>query len=201
MRTRRRLAIIVALAAPAWLLAGCTGSSSGSPSPTTTTTSTSSASATTGSPEDQAKTEVLALVTRYYKTVDDLFDDPSTQLNSIYAVAAAPEATIQLNAVREFRLAGYKQSGETKLVSSSVTSVNLSSDTGASPPVRPTIKVTACVDVSGVRATDRHGKSVVPKNRKRYLISQLTVVKFKQSDDKAWSVTNAPNQASNSCDA
>jgi hypothetical protein len=198
---RQRSATVAVAVALVLLVAGCTGSAPTTPGPPSTSSSASTSATTPPSPEDLAKSQVLAFLPTYFKTIDDLYVDPSTALNSIYSVSSAREATIELNAAREFRLSGYRQTGYTKLVKSDITGVDLTNKPNAKPAIRPTVRVTTCVDVTNVRATDKHGTSIVPKDRKQYLISQLQVVNFSYPSASGWSVTHAPNKSASSCGA
>jgi hypothetical protein len=184
---------------------GCSSSSDAGPwsSPTsgTPTSETSSPSPTTSSPTEEAQAAAVALVPDYLETIDDLYLDPSLHLDEIYQVAVAPEATAQATAIGKFRSQGYRQTGRSQLVNASAVSVDLSSSPAASPsPVFPTVVVTACVDVSQVGAVDATGQSIVPSDRPRYLIQQLTVVNPDYPDTSSWRVSEAPNRQAQSCD-
>ncbi|RFU20691.1 hypothetical protein D0Z06_15115 [Geodermatophilus marinus] len=184
---------------------GCSSSSDpGSSSASTSGTSssqTSSPSPTTSSPAEEAQAAAVELVPEYLRTIDDLYLDPSLPLDGIYQVAVAPEATAQATAIGKFRSQGYRQTGRSQLVTASAASVDLSNTPAASPsPVFPTIVVTACVDVSQVDAVDATGQSIVPPDRPRYLVQQLTVVNPDYPDTSSWRVSEAPNRQAESCD-
>ena len=143
----------------------------------TSTSQKPSPSPTTPSPAEEAQELAVALVPDYLETIDDLYLDPSLPLDGIHQVAVAPEATAQATAIGKFRSQGYRQTGRSQLVTASAVSVDLSNRPAASPsPVFPTVVVTACVDVSEVGAVDATGQSIVPPDRPRYLIQQLTAV-------------------------
>lgn len=184
---------------------GCSSSSdpgsSSSPTSETSTPQTSTPSPTTSSPAEEAQAAAVELVPEYLRTIDDLYLDPSLPLDGIYQVAVAPEATAQATAIGKFRSQGYRQTGRSQLVTASAASVDLSNSTAASPsPVFPTVVVTACVDVSQVDAVDATGQSIVPPDRPRYLVQQLTVVNPDYPDTSSWRVSEAPNRQAASCD-
>lgn len=184
---------------------GCSSSSDPAPSSSpisgTSTSQTPSPSPTTPSPAEEAQALAVALVPEYLRTIDDLYLDPSLPLDGIYQVAVAPEATAQATAIGKFRSQGYRQTGRSQLVTAPAVSVDLSNRPDASPsPVFPTVVVTACVDVSQVGAVDVSGQSIVPPDRPRYLIQQLTVVNPDYPDTSAWRVSEAPNRQAESCD-
>ena len=192
-------AVLLALTA-----SGCSSSSDpGSSSPTseTSTSETPSPSPATSSPAEEAQTAAVELVPEYLRTIDDLYIDPSLQLDGIYQVAVAPEATAQATAIGKFRSQGYLQTGRSQLVTASAVSIDLSNSPAASPsPVFPTVVVTACVDVSQVDAVNATGQSIVPPDRPRYLVQQLTVVNPDYPDTSSWRVSEAPNRQAESCD-
>jgi hypothetical protein len=185
--------------------AGCSSSSdpapSSSPTSGTSTSQTPSPSPTIASPAEGAQVLAVALVPDYLRTIDDLYLDPSLPLDGIYQVAVAPEATAQATAIGKFRSQGYRQTGRSQLMPASAVSVDLSNRPAASPsPVFPTVVVTACVDVSQVGAVDATGQSIVPPDRPRYLVQQLTVVNPDYPDTSSWRVSEAPNRQAQSCD-
>ena len=201
IRTVARAAtVLLALTA-----SGCSSSSdpgsSSSPTSGTSTSQTSSPSSTTPSSAEEAQALAVALVPDYLGTIDGLYLDPSLPLDGIYQVAVAPEATAQATAIGKFRSQGYRQTGRSQLVTASAASTDLSNSPAASPsPVLPTVVVTACVDVSQVGAVDATGQSIVPPDRPRYLIQQLTVVNADYPDTSSWRVSEAPNRQAQSCD-
>ncbi|WP_324276933.1 hypothetical protein [Blastococcus brunescens] len=193
-------AVLLALTA-----SGCSSSSesgpSSSPTSGTSTTGTPIPSPTAPSPVEEAQAAAVELVPEYLRTIDDLYLDPSLPLDGIYQVAVAPEATAQATAIGKFRSQGYRQTGRSQLVTASAASVDLSNSPAASPsPVFPTVVVTACVDVSQVDAVDATGQSIVPPDRPRYLVQQLTVVNPNYPDTSSWRVREAPNRQAQSCD-
>jgi hypothetical protein len=202
VRTRSHLKATAAVSlALTLLLVGCTSSQSAPPGPTTSSTDATSSSTPPSTPEEQAKTQVLAMLPTYFRTINELYNDPKKSPNDIYLVATEPEAGAELKAVNAARVAGIRSSGFTKLVSAQVTAVDLTNEPQGKPRVLPTIKVTTCVDVSGVHAMGKDGKSVVPADRKQFLISRLMVVNYKYPSASTWVVSNAPNREADSCAA
>jgi hypothetical protein len=200
-----RAKAVVASVIFALTASGCSSSpnpgSSSSSTPGTSSPQTPNPSSTPPSPAEEAQALAVALVPDYLGTIDNLYLDPSLRLDRIHEVAVAPEATAQATAIGKFRSQGYRQTGRSQLVTASAVSVELSNDPAASPsPVVPTVVVTACVDVGQVGAADATGLSIVPPDRPRYLIQQLTVVNPDYPDTSAWRVSEAPNRQAQSCD-
>ena len=196
---------IAAAAAMAFGLAvsGCSSTDetpSAAPTPSTASSSSASAASTTATSSDDAQSQAVALVPTYLQMIDDLYLDPSRSLDDIYQVAVAPDAVTEATAIGKFRAEDYQQTGRVQLVSTSVDSVDLTSDPAASPaPTVPTVVLTACVDVSDVGAVDSTGRSIVPADRPQYLVEQLTVVNPHYPDQSSWRVSMASNTQEQSC--
>jgi hypothetical protein len=184
-------------------VSGCSSSGDASSTARTSATSSppaSSAAPTTADPSQDAQSQAVAFVPTYLGTIDDLYLDPSRALDEIYQVAVAPDAVTEATAIGKFRAQGYRQTGRVQLVSASAGSVDLTNSPAASPsPVLPTVVVTACVDVSQVGAVDATGQSIVPADRPRYLVEQLTVVNPHYPDPSSWRVSTASNRQERSC--
>jgi len=185
-------------------VSGCSSSRpsrTAAPSSTTSSAPSASASSTATDPAEEVRAQAVAFVPTYLQTIDDLYADPSRSLDDLYQVAVAPEATTEATAIGTFRAQGYRQAGQSQLVTTSATKVDLTNDPAATPsPVFPSVVVTACVDVSQVQATDSTGNSVVAPDRPKYLIEQLTVVNINYPDAASWRVSQAPNRQAQSCD-
>jgi hypothetical protein len=140
------------------------------------------------------------MVPSYLGMIDDLYLDPSRPLDDLYEVSVTPEASAEATAIGTFRSRGYRQAGRSRLVTASADSADLTTDPTSSPsPTLPTVVVTACVDVSNVQATDASGRSIIPADRPRYLVSRLTVVNPHYPDASSWRVSEAPNRQAQSC--
>lgn len=139
------------------------------------------------------------MVPTYLRAIDTLYIDPTKPLNDIYQVATSDEARAEIVGIGKFRSQNYRQTGHTVLVHVTVGKVDLTSNPKANPVRYPSVGLTACVDVSGVGAIDAKGKSKVPPDRKKYLISTLTVVNIKYPNSASWRVSAAPNRQADSC--
>ena len=199
-RTKHATAVVTLLLA-AFTLAACSSSNPAPDPPSASTAAPSSATSAPSTPEGIAQAQVLSMLPAYFRTIDELYNDPKKSADDIYSVATDPEAGQEIRAIAQTQRAGIRSSGYTKLVASNVISVDLQYAPGAKPRVLPTVKVTACVDVSDDQATYKSGKSAIAPGRKRYLISQLTVVNPKPSSFKSWVVSDAPNRQADSCGA
>lgn len=193
------LAVVLGLGVAA--CSGSPGTSAASSTSASSSAPSSSAPESSTDPTEEAKSQAVALIPTYLRTIDDLYLDSTRSLDDIYDVAVAPEATAEATAIGAFRSQGYRQVGRSELVTASASSVDLTNDPAASPsPVLPSVVVTACVDVSQVQATDQSGMSVVAPDRPRYLIQRLTVVNTDYPDASSWRVSAAPNTQAQSCD-
>lgn len=191
--------VVTSVALAMLTLSGCSsGNAAAGPSSSPVT---ATPSATPPTPTDLAKVQALAIVPVYLETIDELYNDPKVPLNNLYNVSAQPDALVELKAIGLSRSYGNRQSGRVKLVRARVTGVNLTNMPKAKPhPVFPTVSVVACIDVSGVRGVGPTGRSLVPANRPRYQIEQLTVLNLSYPRAAGWRVSNSPNKQANSCD-
>jgi hypothetical protein len=198
-----RAAAAVAAAVLGLTVSGCSSpgdTSSTAPTSAASSSPSSSAAPTTANPSQDAQSQAVALVPAYLKTIDDLYLDPSRALDEIYQVAVAPDAVAEATAIGKFRAQDYRQTGRVQIMSASAGSVDLLNSPAASPsPVLPTVVVTACVDVSQVGAVDATGQSIVPVDRPRYLVEQLTVVNPHYPDPSSWRVNTVSNRQEQSC--
>jgi hypothetical protein len=141
-------------------------------------------------------------VPTYEAELDRLYSDPTISINDIYLVAVQPEATDDALGIAKYRAADFRQTGAQKLVKLSGISVHMSGLGGTSANAKyPAVKLTACVDVSGVKVTDARGKPVGNPNNPKYLLESLTIVNIKYPSVTGWRVSDAPNKQANSCGA
>jgi hypothetical protein len=197
----RAAAFVASLALGVAACSASSGTSAESSTPAPSSTPSSTSATRSADPSEAAEDQAIALIPTYLQVIDDLYLDPSRSLDDVYTVAVAPEATSEAGAIATFRAQGYQQVGRSQLVTTSVSSVDLTSDPTASPsPVLPTVVVKACVDVSQVQATDATGTSVVSADRPAYLVAQLTVINIGYPDAASWRVSAAPNTQAQSCD-
>lgn len=155
--------------------------------------------ASVGSEVDQRAGQALAMVPQYYATLDKLNTDPLVSPNDVYTVATSPDAATAIKLLNEYRSAGYKQSGTTKVVSSRSTGVDLTFKREAKPPVFPLVQVTTCIDVTDVRVRDMAGKRVGPANRPDFYVEKLTITNPAYPSTTGWKVTNFSNAGVSSC--
>jgi hypothetical protein len=167
----------------------------------TPSSSSSSPTASASDPTEEAASQAVALVPAYVAKVDDLYLDSSRPLDEVYEVAVSGEATAEASAIGAFRSQGYVRTGRSELVTATATGIDLTVDPNASAPIDlPRVIVTACVDVGGVQAIDARGTSVVPADRPRYLVADLTIVNIDYPDPSSWRVSAAPNRQAQACD-
>jgi hypothetical protein len=204
-RVRRGVLAAAAAAIAATAISSCSSSPTTSPTtppntPSATTTSPTSSSTPTPTPSQKALAAAKAQIRPYLAMLDRQYNNPTTPLNDLYQVTTDPEFTIDAQAIGRFRAAGYRGFGSQKLMSVTGTSVLLKGTGGSGPIAKyPTVKLTACVDVSGSSAKDATGKPIGDPHRPKYLIESLTLVNIKYPDANGWRVANAPNKEANSC--
>lgn len=101
---RQRSATVAVALALAFLIVGCTSSKPTSPSPTTASSPPTPSATTASTPQEEAKTQVLAMLPTYFRTINELYNDPKKSPNDIYLVATDPEASAELKAVNAARV-------------------------------------------------------------------------------------------------
>jgi hypothetical protein len=114
-------------------LSACQGSSTPTAGPSSSATSgptspipdPTSPSPTATSPSNRASAQAVALVPTYLETLDDLFSEPTLSLNRLHEVAVASEFKVEVATLLSFRRKGYRQSGSSVLVTTTVGAIGL----------------------------------------------------------------------------
>lgn len=114
-------------------------------------------------------------------------------------VSTQPDVNNEIGDLNRFRAAGDRQTGHVEVRGAKVDNLDLTNRPHARTPVYPTVRVTACIKVSGVHAYDPDGKSIVPKSRKPYLLTHLTLVNPKFPAPTGWLVRKVANTEERSC--
>lgn len=193
-----RIVPLCALTVVGVLLSGCGGSGThlqSPPSSPSTPTANSPASPTANDPAQQAKAVAIRQVQTYERTLDALASDPKLPLDRLYTVTTQPNVTDEVAFFNRFRAAGNRQHGVVRIVSARVDGGVQSSQKGS------TLHVTACIDVTHVRAVDRHGKSIVPKQRKPFYLTRFLLADPKYPTKQAWLITKVTADEVTSCRA
>jgi hypothetical protein len=153
--------------------AGPLRSASARPSPTAALTA-----------RQRAIAAATAQVNRYERLLDKLGSHQRLPLDRLYTVATEPEVLSQIAFFNHFRSHRDRQSGGVRVISITVRRVSLANRQNA----RPTIDVTACLDVAQVKAFGPDGHSIVPEGRKPYYLTRLRLVSVKYPDPSSWLV-------------
>ena len=142
-----------------------------------------------------AKSQVVAFVRKYYATLDRLASSSAASLNELDTITTDAKDTQEKTTLAEYRANGWVEKGTTTLVTSKVTSVDLTK----TATTRPTVHVTTCLDLTKVKEVDKNGKIVTLPTRPNYLVEQLTVVNINYPSAEGWRVSAAPNKGATSC--
>lgn len=189
----RRAAMALAVVCVAGALASCSnGGVQTQSGPIPSDPSRTAPSASPQHPSQRVGEAAVAQVGRYERALDDLFLSPRLSVTKLYAVSTQPDVNNEIADINKFRAADDHQSGRTEITSTHIDNIDLS----GSPP---TVHVTACVKVAGVRATGPTGKSIVPKSRRPYYLTHLTLVNFKYPASGAWLVKAVTNTGVAKC--
>jgi hypothetical protein len=203
-RPRKQIASIVAIGVLASaLLAACGGSgvhAQGDPTPSVSITTPSSV-ATPKAPSKSAQAVAAAVVQvkKYERLLGEFAIHPGMSLDRLYSVSTQPDVTDEIAFLNHFRSSGDRQHGLTRVVSAKVISVELAGQGPARSP-RPTVQLKVCLDVSGVHAFGREGKSIVPASRKPFYLAHLRLVKVRYQKRPTWLVANVAATEERSCD-
>jgi hypothetical protein len=141
----------------------------------------------------------VAQVKRYELLLSELAIHPRMPLDRLNTVSTEPDVTDEIGFLNHFRSSHDRQLGSARVVSTKVVSVHLGQSAAKSN--RSTVHVTACLDVSGVRAIGRDGKSIVPRSRKPFYVAHLQLVKVGFKGRETWLVSKAAATEEQSCGA
>jgi hypothetical protein len=163
--------------------------------------STSSSPTAALTARQRAVAAATAQVNRYEQVLDELGIHPTLSLDRLYTVATEPEVLDEIAYYNHFRSAHDRQAGHVKLTATRVDRVDLTNRPHTHPPVYPTVKITTCVNVSGVRAFDAQGRSIVARSRKPYFLTHLTLVNLKYPATTGWVVKKVADTEERTCGA
>lgn len=149
----------------------------------------------------RAVAAAVTQVTRYERVLDELGIHPTLSLDRLYTVATEPEVLDEVAFFNHFRSAHDRQAGHVKLTATRVDQVDLTNRPHAHTPVYPTVTVTTCVNVSGVRAFNARGRSIVTSSRKPYFLTHLTLVNLKYPASAGWVVKKVTDTEERTCRA
>jgi hypothetical protein len=206
---RRSTQPAVAVAAVALICLAASGCGSSGvhaqtgPIPSTSATGTTSTSTSTPDPSarQQAVAGAIAQVGRYESLLDDLAIHPHRSLNQLYRVSTQPDVTQEIGYLNHFREAGDRQTGHVHLSATRAVRVALTNHPKAHRPIYPTVVVTTCIKVSGVKTFNAHGTSTTAKSRKPYFLTHLTLINVKYPAPDQWLVKSVTDTEVRTCGA
>jgi hypothetical protein len=184
-------------------VAGCGGSGvhaqTGPTSRSSPTTSTARSTLPPGpTPRQRAAAAAVTQVRRYEQLLNDLSTDPKASLNRLSSVSTSPDLAEEVGSINRFREARDRIVGHSRVTSVRVDAVTVPSGEHHSKRL-PTVRVSVCLDVAQVRAFDRGGHSIVPKSRKLYFLTRLTVVNRSFPKAATWLVSKVTDREVNRC--
>jgi hypothetical protein len=170
-------------------------------SPVSASSTTPTSQPPSDSPRAQAIAGAIAQVNRYERLLDELAIHPRLSLDRLYVVSTEPDVTDEIAYLNHFRSAGERQIGHVQLSATRAGRVDLTSRPHARPPRYPSVVITTCLKVSGVRTVNSHGKSTVANDRKPYFLTHLTLVNVKFPASGQWLVKRVTDTEEQSCGA
>ena len=201
---RRLTPAVLALAVAGFLFcaaSGCGGSGvHAQTGPVGKASATPTSSASTPSADttrrQQAASAATAQVVAYEHALDELAIDTHLSLDRLYRVSTQPDVTNEIAFLNRFRSRGDRQHGTSKVTAFRVNVVHLPPSAGNQSA---TASVTICLDVGGVQAVDRAGKSIIAKGRKRFYLTRLELVNRKYPARDGWLVSHVSAMEQRSC--
>jgi hypothetical protein len=172
------------------------GPTAGTSTPATPTTSSSAHGPT---PREAAAAAATAQVRHYEAVLDELSIHADASLNRLNAVATEPNLAQEVGSLNRFREARDRQAGLSKITRLRVDRMRLPA---AGTHVRHSIAtahISLCLDVAHVRAYGPSGHSIVPKSRKPYFLTSLTLVNRDYPSPSAWLVSNRTDREVDQC--
>lgn len=188
-------------------LAGCSAeddpNAEGTPTSTSTPTPTSTATKTL-SPQERleknAKADAQATLTRYFRVLDQIGQDPEVPLSRLKKVAIGSLLLGQEARFQKWRQDGWVKTGSIEMTDMRVDELSLGNSDPAVGKV-PYVVLTVCTDASDVDVVDRSGKSVVLDSRPELLTTRYSVANHSWNIDPrgGWRVESGKDQEIGSC--
>lgn len=181
------------------------GDNSEDPPPSPPASSSPSApttSASPTSPSDTATADATAAMRDYFSVVDQVGQDPVSDLKRLKTVATSTQLSAVQTLLRRQHDQGQRQVGTTAINKLTVQSVNLDNSDPSAGKV-PTVVIDVCWDVSKVDVLDESGKSIVTPNRPDTGWTRYTVANYKYAADPTggWRVATGQDLKQTPCAA
>jgi hypothetical protein len=130
--------------------------------------------------------------------LDELSTHPKASLNALSSVSTAPDLAEEVGSINRFREARDRIVGHSRVTSVRVDRLSVPSEQDH-PNELPAVRVSICLDVTRVHAFDHAGHSIVPKSRKRYFLTRLTVVNRSYPKAATWLVSKVTDREVDQC--
>jgi hypothetical protein len=191
--------LVLAMAA-----SGCGGSGVKTQTGPPPSTSPPSSATPTSSPHDptgreSAATAATAQARRYESVLDELSIHTHASLNQLNDVATEPNLAQEVGALNRFREVHDRQAGLSKITGLRIDRVRLPAVGTHSRHDIATAHVSLCLDVTHVRAYGPSGHSIVPKSRKPYFLTSLTLVNRNYPSPSGWLVSDRTDREVDQC--
>jgi hypothetical protein len=137
-------------------------------------------------------------VRRYETVIDELSTHPRAPLDALRSVSTSPDLAEEVGSINRFRDAHDRIVGHSRVTSIRIDSVRLRSRRDGHLRL-PTVRVSICLDVARVRAYDNEGHSIVPRSRKPYFLTHLTVINRDYPRASGWLVARVTDREVGRC--
>lgn len=171
-------------------VAGCSGSESVSdPVVFGTEQGLPGAAGTLPSPEQQAGTQAIKAIPKYFSERVALESDPGADLSRLERVAGQPMLDVLRREIETWRSHGVVGQGSVNVVGVTVSEVVAPKDEFGTPiPGKATASLRVCVDWSGHDRKNRDGVSVVDPDRPDAVLSKPSMENLSWPDPSGWKV-------------
>jgi hypothetical protein len=200
---RRLLTAALAVASlPILLAAGCGGRGvdpQSAPPKSQPTAASPSPTVTAPTELQRAGQDAAVRVPIYERLLSELAIHRNLPVNKLYGVSTQPDVNQEISSINSLRERQERQIGLVRVVGTRVDHVDLTNRPHGRHARLPTIRVTACLNVSGVQGLDANGRSVVPKTRKPYLLAHLTLTNARYPQPSKWLVSRVSDEETRTC--
>lgn len=149
-------------------------------------------------PRQRAEADVAAQVRKYEQVLDEVSTHRKSSLTLLSSVSTAPDLADETGSINRLREARDRVTGHSRVTGMRVDRLSLLAQAGRHGAL-PTARVTLCLNVADVHAIDQRGHSIVPKSRKPYFLTHLTLINRSYPTASGWLVSKVTDREVNQC--
>jgi len=138
-------------------------------------------------------------VERYENLLANLSAHRQASLDPLNSVSTEPDLAQEIGSINRLRDSRDRVSGRSRVTSRRVDKVLIPS-AGQESHQLPTVQVSICLFVGHVRAVGPSGHSIVPKSRKPYFLTRMTLVNHRYPSASGWLVSKVSDREVTRCE-